>query len=159
MDPKHRHRREIHARQASRRRAMQALYGWQLTGDEPKNILHSFREDEDHKTCDDGYFRELLLGITADTKAVDAHLSPCLDRLPSELDPTERALLWVAAWEMVGHPEIPYRVVINEAVALAKKYGADQSYRFVNAALDRLARNIRSLEYVHSQKAVFSPAP
>lgn len=140
-------RREIFARQAARRRVMQALYGWQLTQDEPKDVLRSFREDDDHAGCDDAFFREVLLGVTADASGMDAVMAPFLERSPAALDPTEHAILWVAVWELQKHPEIPYRVVINEAVTLARKYGADQSHRFVNAALDRLSRSLRRYEH------------
>jgi N utilization substance protein B len=146
-------RREIAARQTARRRAMQALYGWQMTRDEPKDVLRSFREDDDHAGCDDAFFREILLGVTADPAGMDALMAPVLERRPDELDPTEHAILWVATWELRGHPEIPYRVVINEAVSLARKYGADQSHRFVNAALDRLSRRLRLYEHPEPETA------
>ncbi|MGM0813871.1 transcription antitermination factor NusB [Thioalkalivibrio sp.] len=138
--------RQIHARQAARRRAMQALYSWQLTGDHPKNILASFREDEEHANADAEYFREILMGVTSKAAALDETLAPVVGRPLQQLDPIEHALLWVGTWELSERLEVPYRVVINEAVGMAKKYGAEQSHRFINGVLDTLARQLRSAE-------------
>ena len=125
---------------------MQALYSWQLTKDHPKNILASFREDEEHASADAEYFRELLMGVTARVAQLDAALEPVIGRPLEQLDPIEHALLWVGTWELSERLEVPYRVVINEAVSLAKKYGAEQSHRFINGVLDTLARQLRSAE-------------
>jgi transcription antitermination protein NusB len=143
---RHEHQRQIHARQAARRRAMQALYSWQLTRDHPKNVLASFREDEEHANADAEYFREILMGVTEKVATLDQTLAPVIGRPLEQLDPIEHALLWVGTWELSERLEIPYRVVINEAVGLAKKYGAEQSHRFINGVLDTLARQLRSAE-------------
>jgi transcription antitermination protein NusB len=141
------HQRQIHARRAARRRAMQALYSWQLTRDDPKNILASFREDEEHAAADGEYFREILIGVTRRAAELDALMEPALGGRPlAQLDPIEHALLWLGLWELSERLDVPYRVVINEAVELAKKFGAEQSHRFINGVLDNLARGLRGAE-------------
>ncbi|MDD3517280.1 MAG: transcription antitermination factor NusB [Chromatiales bacterium] len=139
-------RRLAHARRRSRRLAMQALYQWQLTGYDPKDILSQFKEDEDYGKCDGEYFRDLLMQITADAPALDALLEPHLERPMDRVDPVEAAILRVAAYELRSRLDVPYRVVLNEAIDLAKKFGADQSHKFVNSALDRVAQQLRRLE-------------
>ncbi|WP_257720612.1 transcription antitermination factor NusB [Thioalkalivibrio nitratireducens] len=144
---RHDHQRQIHARRAARRRAMQALYSWQLTQDDPRNILAEFREDEEHARADAEYFREILMGVTSRAAEFDRLLAPALGGRPlAQLDPIEHALLWLGAWELSDRLDVPYRVVINEAVDLAKKFGAEQSHRFVNGVLDALSRDLRCAE-------------
>ena len=135
-----------HARSVARRRAMQALYSWQMTGAHPKDILKEFREEPEHAKADAEYFRELLIGVTRDQEALDARMAPYLGRPLDQLDPVEHALLWLGQWELAERIEVPYRVVINEAVELAKRFGAEQSHRYVNGVLDRLAADLRSAE-------------
>ncbi|WP_019590125.1 MULTISPECIES: transcription antitermination factor NusB [unclassified Thioalkalivibrio] len=135
-----------HARSVARRRAMQALYSWQLTGDDPKNILLAFREEDEHAKADPEYFREILMGVTRAHQELDARMQPWLGRELDQLDPVEHALLWIGQWELAERIELPYRVVINEAVELAKRFGAEQSHRYVNGVLDRLAAELRSAE-------------
>ncbi|MGM0552490.1 MAG: transcription antitermination factor NusB [Pseudomonadota bacterium] len=135
-----------HARSVARRRAMQALYSWQMTGAEPKDILAEFREDDEHAKADAEYFRELLIGVTRDREALDARMEPYLGRPLDQLDPVEHALLWLGQWELVERIEVPYRVVINEAVDLAKRFGAEQSHRYINGVLDRLSAELRAPE-------------
>ncbi|WP_081647438.1 transcription antitermination factor NusB [Thioalkalivibrio sp. ALR17-21] len=135
-----------HARSVARRRAMQALYSWQLTGDDPKNILLAFREEDEHAKADPEYFREILMGVTRAQQELDARMQPWLGRELDQLDPVEHALLWIGQWELAERIELPYRVVINEAVELAKRFGAEQSHRYVNGVLDRLAAELRSAE-------------
>ncbi|AHE98786.1 transcription antitermination protein NusB [Thioalkalivibrio paradoxus ARh 1] len=126
---------------------MQALYSWQLTRDDPKNILAEFREDEEHARADAEYFREILIGVTSRSAEFDRLLAPALGGRPlAQLDPIEHALLWLGAWELAERLDVPYRVVINEAVDLAKKFGAEKSHRFVNGVLDALSRDLRSAE-------------
>ncbi|WP_019627120.1 transcription antitermination factor NusB [Thioalkalivibrio sp. ALJT] len=135
-----------HARSFARRRAMQALYSWQMTGAHPKDILAEFRDDEEHAKADAEYFRELLIGVTRDREALDARMEPYLGRPLAQLDPVEHALLWLGQWELSERVDVPYRVVINEAVDLAKRYGAEQSHRYINGVLDRLSVDLRGAE-------------
>jgi len=114
------HQRQIHARRAARRRAMQALYSWQLTRDDPLNILAEFRDDEEHAKVDDEYFREIFIGVTRRAQECAARMEPALGGRPlAQLDPIEHALLWLGIWELSERPDVPYRVVINEAVEIA----------------------------------------
>ena len=118
---------------------MQALYNWQLTQYEPKDILLEFREDPEMAKADADYFRKLLLGVSACADDLGDKLSPCLDRPLAQIDPVELAILRIAAYELLHCPEVPTPVVINEAVSLAKKFGAEQGYGFVNGVLEKLA--------------------
>ncbi|SFM41917.1 NusB antitermination factor [Ectothiorhodospira mobilis] len=137
------HRRHTHARSHARRLAMQALYQWQLTGYPAREILNQYADDPEMEKADWEYFRRLLLGVTAETAQLDAAITPHLDRPMEQVDPVERALLRLAAYELHHCPEVPYKVVIHEAVALAKKYGAEQGHRFVNGVIDKVAAALR----------------
>ncbi|MGD8497611.1 MAG: transcription antitermination factor NusB [Chromatiales bacterium] len=139
-------RRLIHARRHARRIAMQALYQWQLAAQHPKDILAQFLESEESARADRDYFRELLLQTTERHASLDARLEAFTDRSMALVDPVERAILRIAAYELESRPDVPYRVVVNEAVELAKKYGAEQSHRFVNGVLDKLAHELRAVE-------------
>jgi transcription antitermination protein NusB len=139
-------RRLNHARRQARRVAMQALYQWQLTGYHPKDILLQYRDDPELERADADYFRDLLLGVTEYVDDMDALLSPLMDRSVAELDPVERAILRLAVFELKSRPDIPYRVVINEAVELTKKFGATDAHKYVNGVLDKLGRQLRATE-------------
>jgi N utilization substance protein B len=134
------------ARRRARRTALQALYQWQLTAQAPAEIERQFVEEQDLSRVDMDYFRELLYRVPALVSALDAQLVPLLDRPLAQVDPVERAILRMGAYELIERPEIPYRVVINEAVDIAKVFGAEQGHRYVNATLDRLAREVRAVE-------------
>lgn len=134
------------ARHVARRLAVQALYQWQLTGDNPKDILAQFKEGRPLGEADMSYFRELLLGVPEHTQSIDVALSPYLDRPLERVDPVERAILRLAAYEMMHRLDVPYRVVINEAVDLAKVFGAEQGHRFINGVLDKAVRQLRAVE-------------
>jgi N utilization substance protein B len=133
-------------RRSARRAALQALYQWQVTGQDPGEIERQFQEEQDTSRLDREYFHELLHRVPAVVGELDAALAPLLDRPLARVDPVERALLRIGAYELAHRIEIPYRVVINEAVELARVFGAEQGHRFVNAALDRLARIARPSE-------------
>jgi N utilization substance protein B len=141
-------------RTLARRAAVQGLYQWQVSGRDLRDVETLLLGDSDLpeelgadlRDMDLGYFRELLRGVAARVSELDAAVEPFLDRPMSGVDPVEKAILRVGAFELVGRPEIPYRVVINEAVELAKIFGAEQSHRFVNGVLDRLAMDVRSVE-------------
>lgn len=134
------------ARSKARRLAMQAVYQWQMTAQDTAHIVAQFLADEDSRGADSAYFETLLRGVLHNQAALDALLAPTLARPLAEVDPVERAVLRVAAFELQQCPEVPYRVVLNEAVALTKKFGAEQGHTFVNAALDKLARTLRAVE-------------
>lgn len=131
------------SRSRARQAAIQALYQWQLTGQQPESIERDFISDSELSGVDVEYFRHLVLEVPRRQQELDGRLGPCLDRELRDVDPVERAILRVGAFEFEFHPEIPYRVVINEAVELAKIFGAEQGHRYVNAVLDRLAARLR----------------
>ncbi|KAA3628877.1 MAG: transcription antitermination factor NusB [Proteobacteria bacterium] len=130
----------------SRRCAAQAIYQWQVTGETPGNLQATFPADQDMAQADADYFEELFRGVVGQVQELDEHLAPLLDRKVAELDPVERAILRLGAYELVAHPEVPYRVVINEAIELAKRFGADQGHKYVNSVLDKVAQHVRAVE-------------
>lgn len=134
------------ARSRARRRALQALYQWDLTGQEASDILRQFREEQDLGRVDVPHFEALVRGIIGDGAAIDALLGTVLDRPIDRVDPLERAVLRIGAWELRDHPEVPFKVVIDECVALASQFGTAQSSGYVNAVLDRLSGSCRSVE-------------
>jgi len=134
-----------HARQWSRRLVMQALYQWQLTGQDIGEIEHQFLEDDNMHKADFPYFHELLHRVPACLGELDSYLGAHFERLIAEVDPVERAILRFACYELKYRHDIPQKVVINEAVRLAKKFGAYHSYKFVNGVLDKVMRDLRDV--------------
>lgn len=135
------------ARALARRLAVQALYRWQLNPGSWEDLHAEFATDKDMPRADGEYFSLLLQQIVADHAALDAALAPLLDRRPATLDPVEHAVLWVAAFELQQRPDVPFRVVINEAVSLCKRFGATDGHKFINGVLDRAARTWRVDEH------------
>lgn len=133
-------------RRKAREFALQGLYQRQLSGDAAEVIEAQLREHEDFAKIDDEHFAAMLRGAITDAAALEAAILPCLDRPLAELSPVERAILVLAAYEFVHHAEIPYRVVINEAIELAKRYGGTDGYKYVNGVLDKLAAKVRAVE-------------
>jgi N utilization substance protein B len=117
-----------------------------MTGQEPAEIERQFLEADEAGAMDRQYFHELIHGVPASLRALDSVLEPVLDRPIGQVDPVERAVLRIGAYELGHRLELPWRVVINEAVELAKDFGGEQGHRFVNAALDRVARQLRTVE-------------
>ncbi len=130
----------------SRRCAVQALYQWELTAQEPGEVSRLFPADQDMAQADAAYFDDLFCGAVRQAEDLDAELAPLLDRAVAELDPVERAILRLGAYELAAHPEVPYKVVINEAVELAKRFGGEQGHRYVNGVLDKVAGKLRAAE-------------
>jgi N utilization substance protein B len=133
-------------RHQARRLALQAMYQWQIGGQELAEIETQFLEQEEAAVADAGYFRELLHRIPEQRAELDAALAGHLSRAPQTLDPVERAILWIATYELLKRHDVPYRVILNEAVDLSKLFGAEQSHKFVNGVLDKVARDCRSAE-------------
>jgi N utilization substance protein B len=133
-------------RSQARRHAVQALYQWQMTGQDVAEIDRQFLEERDADKFDVAYFRDLLHGVPSHLGALDAVLAPLLDRALASVDPVERAILRLGAYELMFHLEVPYRVAINEAVELAKLFGATDGHKYVNGVLDRMARRARQTE-------------
>ena len=133
-------------RSNARQVAVQALYQWQMTGQTPAEIERQFLDDQDVGEFEPALFHELLSGVPAHLAEIDAGLGPLLDRSIERVDPVERAILRLGAYELLRCPLVPYRVVIDEAVELAKRFGAEQGHRYVNGVLDKLARRARVRE-------------
>jgi N utilization substance protein B len=131
----------------ARRCAAQALYQWQLTGEEPSRIATQFLADQDLGKADPDYFRELVFQIPVRIEEIDAVLTPFLDRPILQVDPVECAILRIGGYELMQRPDIAHRIIINEAVELAKVFGAEQGHRFINGVLDKVARAVRPIEF------------
>lgn len=144
-------RRERSSKKSSRRRsralALQGLYQWQLANKDAATIAAELAEKEDFAKCDVPYFHTLLNGAISNASDLEAQYEPFLDRRPTELSPIERGILLLAGFELVRELEVPYRVVINEAVELAKVYGGTDGHKFVNGVLDKLAARVRAIEF------------
>ena len=133
-------------RSLARSHATQAVYQWQVTGENVGDIVNHFLSEQDPNQFEVGYFRELVTGVPQNLDELDQALAPLLDRPVESVDLVERAILRLGAYELAKHPEIPYRVVINEAVELAKTFGADKGHKYINGVLDKLAKSLRALE-------------
>jgi transcription antitermination protein NusB len=125
---------------------MQALYQWQLTQQSAAEIKQQFLQSEDSAGVEPEYFSELLTGCIAQHDVIAAALAPFLDRPVEQLDPVEKAILMIGMFELQNRLDVPYRVVINEAVDLCKRFGATDAHKYVNAVLDRAARELRAAE-------------
>lgn len=134
------------SRRRSRELALQALYEWQLTGNSTQAIAAELRQNRNFVTADEDYFSTLLIGATQDAQEIEQLITPHLDRSFKSLSPVERGILLLSVYELHRVPEVPYRVVINEAVELAKSYGGTDGHKYVNGVLDRLAGQLRPLE-------------
>lgn len=133
-------------RRKARHYGMQALYQWHMAGADVSDIEAEFRADYDFTHVDLEYFQALLHGIPACVDELDEALAPMLDRKLDDLDPIERTLLRMGMFELTRRIDVPYKVVINEEVALAKKFGATDSHKYVNGVLDRAAKQLRKVE-------------
>ena len=133
-------------KQRSRARVVQALYQWLVSGEDINKIEQQFLNQKEGKISK-AFFSNLLLNIPKNISSIEKIILPTLERDISELGPTEKAILYLGTYELKFQPEVPYRVVINEAVELAKLYGAEGSYKLVNSSLDKIAPELRSLEF------------
>lgn len=127
-------------RQRARRRALQALYQWRMAGQDLNEIEKQFIEEMGMQDVDLAFFQELLHRIPAQVQELDALVDAHLDRPMSQIDPVEQAILRIGAYEFKERIDIPYRVVMNEAVELAKQFGAEQSHKYINGVLDKVGR-------------------
>ncbi|ALP63733.1 MULTISPECIES: transcription antitermination factor NusB [Paraburkholderia] len=134
------------ARRRSRELATQGLYQWLLSGSPAGEIDAQLRGAQGYDKADHEHLDAILHGVIRDSEALSADLTPCLDRPIDQLSPVERAVLLVAAYELKNHVDIPYRVVINEAVELAKTFGGSDGYKYVNGVLDKLSVKLREAE-------------
>ena len=135
------------ARSHARRLALQALYQIQMNPRPLSAVEAEFAADPEAERVDMDYFRVLIAAIEPHREALDSRLAGLCEIPPHELDPIEHAVLWLGMHELEAHPELPYRVALAEAVELAKQFGATDGHKFVNAVLDRAARELRPHEY------------
>jgi N utilization substance protein B len=135
------------ARSVARKLALQALYQWQMNDCPWQDLVNEFAAAQDMDRADQEYFRAIIGAVCASRAALDAELAGWMDREPPRLDPVEHAVLLIGTYELKSRPEVPYRVVINESVSLAKRFGATDGHKFVNAVLDRAARALRPNEH------------
>lgn len=133
-------------RRKARHYGVQALYQWYMAGASLADIEAEFRDDYDFSHVDLEYFQALLHGIPSQVDELEIVLEPLLDRPLADLDPIERTLLRMGVFELRDRVDVPYKVVINEAVALAKKFGATDSHKYINGVLDKAARQLRKVE-------------
>jgi transcription antitermination protein NusB len=134
------------SRRRSREFALQGLYEWQLAHTDPVMIATHLAETQTYEQCDADFLRELLHGTIREAQALEQAIAPGLDRPFAGLSPVERGVLLLATYEMLHHPDVPYRVVINEAVELAKSFGGTDGHKFVNGVLDKLTPQLRPWE-------------
>jgi N utilization substance protein B len=135
------------ARSVARKLALQALYRLQMNDGPWQDVVNEFTDAEDMPKADREYFEEIIRAVAEGREGLDTQMAVWLDRKPAELDPVEHAVLLVGTWELQSRPDVPYRVVINEAVTLTRKFGATDGHKFVNAVLDRAARELRPHEH------------
>jgi N utilization substance protein B len=140
------------ARRRSRELALQGLYQWQFTGGDAPQILKNLSELEGFERADLAFLEAELTGTLAEAEGLREQLEPLADRKWEELSPVERAILLLGAWELMHQMEIPYRVTINEAIELGKKFGATDGHKYVNGVLDKLAGVVRPEEVAEKRK-------
>jgi N utilization substance protein B len=134
-------------RSVARKLALQALYRWQLNDGPWQDLVQEFGEAEDMPKADREYFRQIVEGVCGTRESLDVQLTGMMDRKPEHLDPVEHAVLLIGLYELTSRPEVPFRVSINEAVTLTKRFGGTDGHKFVNAVLDRAARSLRPDEH------------
>ena len=134
------------ARRKARELALQAVYSWQMTGNPVHQIELAIATSNDMHKVDMSYFQELLRSVAKRADELDTKIKPYLGRLPEELDVVEKAVLRIATYELVERIDVPYKVVINEAIELAKSFGAEESHKFVNGVLDKAVKTLRKDE-------------
>lgn len=127
------------ARRRARECAVQALYSWALSGNTAEQVELAFVLDQDLEGVDKPYFRKLFRQTVENIETVDFAISPYIDRTFDELDPIEKAILRLAVYELRFESDVPYKVVINEAIEVAKVFGADESHKYINGVLDKIA--------------------
>jgi len=137
---------ETSHRHQARKSALQAIYQWQLNKTSAKQLKKQFIEEGFENPIDLDYFSDLIQGVISNIETIDETMTPVLDRAVDKLNPVELAAIRVGIYELVYHLEVPYKVVINEALDCTKTFGAEEGYRYVNGILDKIAQTVRSNE-------------
>jgi N utilization substance protein B len=141
------------ARRKSREFALQGVYQWLFNHEDATQVLKNLSELEGFNQADSRFLEAALRGAIGEAEGLRAQLDPLVDRKWDEMSPVERSILLIGAWEMIHMPEIPYRVTINEAIELGKRFGATDGHKYVNGVLDKLAAAVRPLEVAERKKA------
>ncbi len=131
---------------------MQGVYQWLFTGEAIGTVLKNLSELDDYELADFAFLKSELKGTIDSVEGLRAQLEPLADRKWNEVSPVERAILLIGAWEIVHQPEIPYKVTINEAIELGKRFGGTDGHKYVNGVLDRLATAVRPDEVAEKRK-------
>ena len=139
-------------RRRAREFALQGIYQWLYTGASPGQVLRDLSEMEHFETADRAFLEAELEGVLGESQGLREKLEPLADRKWDEVSPVERAILLIGAWEMVHNPQIPYKVTINEAIELGKRFGATDGHKWVNGVLDKLATTVRPDEVAAQQR-------
>lgn len=143
---------KLSPRRVSREFALQGVYQWLYTGASPATVLKNLSELEGFEGADGEFLKSELRGTIGEAEALRAHLEPLADRKWDEVSPVERAILLIGAWELVHNPEIPYKVTINEAIELGKRFGGTDGHKYVNSILDKLAEAVRPDEVAEKRR-------
>jgi len=138
---------DLAARSRARRRALQAVYAWQISGSPMPLVVEQFEHEQEMDIADLEYFKDLVAGVDTRRAELDAKLAPFLDRTVEQVDPIERAILRLASYELLHRLDVPYRVVINEAIEVSKRFGAEFGHTYINGVLDKAAADWRGAEY------------
>ena len=139
-------------RTRARRRALQAVYAWQMSGANARDVVTQFAHEQAREVADLAYFEDLVHGVETHREAIDAALAPHLDRGIEDVDAIERAALRIAGYELLRRVDVPYRVVINEALESVKRFGSEHGHTYVNGVLDHAAVAMRQVEVEASRK-------
>jgi N utilization substance protein B len=144
----------VSPRRRSRELAMQGIYQWLYTGAAPGTVLKNLSELEHYDMADVDFLKSQLTGTIGEFEALRARLEPLADRKWDEVSPVERSILLIAAWEIVYTPEVPYKVTINEAIELGKRFGGTDGHKYVNGILDKLATGVRPEEVAQAKTRI-----
>lgn len=139
-------------RSRARRRALQAVYAWQMSGSSANDVVTQFAHEQAREIADLTYFEDLVHGVAKHRAAIDEGLTPFLDRDIAQVDAIELAALRIAGYELMHRPDVPFRVVINEAIESVKRFGAEHGHTYVNGVLDRAAGQWRATEVGASRR-------
>lgn len=137
---------KVSARHKARELALQGVYSWQMSKNQIDQVELALGTSNDMHKVDMAYFQALLRGVAKNASRLDDTVKPYLGRLPEELDSIEKAILRIATFELTERMDVPYRVIINEAIELAKAFGAEESHKFINGALDKAVKTLRKEE-------------
>lgn len=140
------------ARSRARRRALQAIYAWQVSGGTAAQIIAQFAHEQANEVADLEYFEDVVAGVIKHVAAIDASLAGFLDREVEHVDQIERASLRIAAFELLHRPDVPYRVVLNEAIDITKRFGSEHGHTYVNGVLDHAAAEWRAPEFAAGKR-------